>query len=46
MRLGAEEPADDSFVEDYGSLLDATGTPLDVVDVEEEERLDRVLDGE
>ncbi|TFY55237.1 hypothetical protein EVJ58_g8373 [Rhodofomes roseus] len=30
----------------YGSPLDATGTPIDVVDVEEEERLDRALDGE
>ncbi|KAH9921803.1 uncharacterized protein B0H18DRAFT_1121259 [Fomitopsis serialis] len=37
---------DDSFVEDYGSLLDATGTPVDIVDVEEEEKLDRALDGE
>ena len=46
VRLGSDEPAEDSFVEDYGTPLDATGTPMDVVDVEEEERLVRALDGE
>ncbi|KAH9834987.1 uncharacterized protein C8Q71DRAFT_135378 [Rhodofomes roseus] len=42
----SRKTSEDSFVADYGSPLDATGTPIDVVDVEEEERLDRALDGE
>ncbi|GBE83692.1 hypothetical protein SCP_0507480 [Sparassis crispa] len=37
---------DDSFVSDYGVQLDATGTPLDMLDRNEEERLDRELDGD
>ncbi|OSX58117.1 hypothetical protein POSPLADRAFT_1036279 [Postia placenta MAD-698-R-SB12] len=35
---------EDSFVSDYGVLLDGTGTPMDVVDGEEA-RLERELDG-
>ncbi|KZT63619.1 hypothetical protein DAEQUDRAFT_104169 [Daedalea quercina L-15889] len=47
VRLGSEEPAEDSLVEGYyGSPIDATGTPLDVVSVGEEERMDRMLEGE
>lgn len=46
VRLDFDTPGDDSFIEDYGAPLDATGTPMDLVDVEEEERLDRALDGE
>ena len=37
---------DDSFVSDYGVPLDETGTPYDVVDGDEEARLDRELDGD
>lgn len=46
VRLDFDTPGDDSFIEDYGAPLDATGTPMDLVDVEEEEVLDRALDGE
>ena len=44
-----EEPEswnEDSFVSDYGVPLDETGTPYDVVDGDEEARLDRELDGD
>ncbi|PIL34648.1 hypothetical protein GSI_03427 [Ganoderma sinense ZZ0214-1] len=37
---------EDSFVSDYGTPLDETGTPYDVVDGDEEARLDRELDGD
>lgn len=43
----AEEPwNEDSFVSDYGVQLDGTGTPIDILDREEEERLERELEGE
>ncbi|KAI0923119.1 hypothetical protein AcV5_009933 [Taiwanofungus camphoratus] len=37
---------DDSFVSDYGVPLDDTGTPLEIFDQEEEERLERELEGD
>ncbi|KAI1793666.1 hypothetical protein LXA43DRAFT_971701 [Ganoderma leucocontextum] len=46
----AHEPPEswneDSFASDYGVPLDETGTPYDVVDGDEEARLDRELDGD
>ncbi|KAH9912263.1 hypothetical protein B0H21DRAFT_773951 [Amylocystis lapponica] len=45
--MAAVEPwNEDSFIEDYGKPLDKTGTPLEIFDREEEERLDRELEGE
>lgn len=35
-----------SFVADYGTQIDQTGTPYDLLDGEEEARLDRELDGD
>ena len=43
----AEEKWDeDSFVSDYGVPVDETGTPFDMLDGDEEARLDRELDGD
>ncbi|KAH9940018.1 uncharacterized protein BXZ73DRAFT_88780 [Epithele typhae] len=43
--VGAGEPWDeDSFVSDYGTPLDGTGTPFDMLDAEAEARLDRELE--
>ncbi|KAI0738244.1 hypothetical protein C8Q80DRAFT_1292565 [Daedaleopsis nitida] len=36
----------ESVLSDYGVLLDSTGTPYDMLDGEEEARLDRELDGD
>ena len=36
---------EDSFISDYGAPVDETGTPYDVLDGDEEARLDRELDG-
>ncbi|KAI0700247.1 hypothetical protein C8T65DRAFT_658053 [Cerioporus squamosus] len=35
-----------SFVSDYGTPIDQTGTPFDLLDGDEEARLDRELDGD
>ncbi|CCL98737.1 uncharacterized protein FIBRA_00742 [Fibroporia radiculosa] len=37
---------DDSFVSDYGTPLDGTGTPMELFDKEEEDRLERELEGD
>ncbi|EJF61904.1 hypothetical protein DICSQDRAFT_146709 [Dichomitus squalens LYAD-421 SS1] len=43
----SREPWDeDSFVTDYGVPVDETGTPYDILDGDEEARLDRELDGD
>lgn len=42
-----EEPwRDDSFVSDYGVLLDRTGTAIEILDEEEEAKLERELEGD
>ncbi|OBZ66417.1 hypothetical protein A0H81_13704 [Grifola frondosa] len=44
--IGADEHWDhDSYVSDYGVPVDQTGTPIEIFDEEEEQRLDRELDG-